>query len=185
MKKFLFLLLIVFCLINSAFAKHERLYNEAEVPDFKFMHNIDPYEMEDYYNYAWSPYLLFRTASTLYFKDISIPPGYYLLAARNIKNKDYVFFKDNGKVKYVIPVMETDLVSEDFYKRKMPVPKLTKGQKIKKNIGNFFNKLFKNSKKQPPPCSFIEAKNLDGIFYSVIYYYGNKKYTMYFRTSSF
>jgi len=164
---------------------YERLYNEAEVPKIKLMHDLDPYQNEDYYNYAWSPYPLFRTASTLYFKDITIPPGYYLLAAREIKGKDYVFFKEAGKVKYIIPVVETDVVLEDFYKRKMPEPQLTKGQKFKKNTGNFFSKLFKDSKKQPPPRSFIQAQKLDGNFYEIIYYYGNKKYTMYFRTTSF
>lgn len=164
---------------------YEQLYNEAQMPKMKLMHDLDPYQNEDYYNYAWSPYPLFRTATTLYFKETTIPPGYYLLAAREIKGKDYVFFKEAGKVKYIIPVIETDIVLEDFYKRKMPEPQLTKGQKIKKNTGNFFTKLFNNSKKQPPPSSFIEAQKLDGNFYEIIYYYGNKKYTMYFRTTSF
>ncbi len=164
---------------------YEQLYNEAEVPKIKLMHDLDPYQNEDYFNYAWSPYPLFRTASTLYFKDITIPPGYYLLAAREIRGKDYVFFKESGKVKYIIPVIDTQTVLEDFYKRRMPEPQLTKTQKAKKKIGNFFTNLFSNSKKQTPPSSFIEAKKLDGNFYEIIYYYGNKKYTMYFRTSSF
>lgn len=186
-----FKILIGACLIALATAPclasndYEQLYNAEEVPKIKLMHDLDPYQNEDYYNYAWAPYPLFRTASTLYFKEITIPPGYYLLAARTIKGKDYIFFKESGKVKYIIPVIETETVLEDFYKRQMPEPQLTKGQKTKKKAGNFMSKIFKNSSKQPPPSSFIQAQKLDANFYEIIYYYGNKKYTMYFRTTSF
>lgn len=179
------LILILFC--NPVFAAkdYEKLYNEAEVPKIKLMHNLDPYQAEDYFNYAYSPYPLFRTSTTLYFKDIAIPTGYYLLAARHIQDKDYIFFKEAGKVKYIIPVIETDTVLEDFYKRKMPVPQLTKGQKFKKSVVNGWNNVFRNSKKKQPPSSYIEGHTLDANFYEIIFYYGNKKYTMYFRTTSF
>ncbi len=186
MKKIL-LILTMLLLSQQCFAAkdYEMLYNEAEVPQIKLMHNLDPYQNEDYYNYAWSPYPLFRTATTLYFKDIIIPPGYYLLAARNIKNKDYIFFKDSGKVKYIIPVIETDIVLEDAYKNKIPEKKLTKSQKAKKKITHFFDNLFENTKKIDPPTSFIQAQQLDSNFMEIIYYFGNNKYTMYFRTTSF
>ena len=186
MRKF-FIIVLILITAQACFAKkdYERLYNEAEVPKIKLMHNLDPYQDEDYFNYAWSPYPLFRTATTLYFKDIVIPPGYYLLAARTIKDKDYIFFKESGKVKFIIPVIETDTVLKDTYKRKMPVPELTKTQKAKNKIGSFFKNHFSNSKKQDPPSSYIQAQKLDDNFHEIIYYYGNKKYTMYFRTSSF
>ena len=187
MKKQLIGISILILLCNTAFAAkdYETLYNNAEVPKIKLMHNLDPYQNEDYFNYAYSPYPLFRTSSTLYFKDITIPPGYYLLAARNIKDKDYIFFKESGKVKYIIPVIETDVVLEDFYKRKMPVPQLTKGEKFKKKVANGWNNIFRNSKKRQPPSSYIEGHALDGNFFEIVFYYGNKKYTMYFRTTSF
>lgn len=188
MRNLITIFLIVFVLSTqsvSAKADYETLYNEAEVPKIKLMHDLDPYQAEDYLTYAYAPFALFRTASYLYFKEITIPPGYYLLAARTIKGKDYVFFKEAGKVKYIIPVMETDVVLEDFYKRMMPVPEKTKWQKFKQGVGNAFSKIGRDSKRQPPPNSYIEAQRLDANFYQVIYYYGNKKYTMYFRTSSF
>ena len=186
MKRLLILIFSMF-VCSSAFASKdiESLYNNAEKPDIKLMHNLDPYQNEDYFNYAYSPYPLFRLSTTLYFKDSAIPPGYYLLAARNIKDKDYVFFKEAGKVKFIIPVIETDTVLEDFYKRKMPVPELTKGQKFKNKVENGWHKVFKGGKKQPPPTSYIEGHLLDGNFYELIFYYGNKKYTMYFRTTGF
>ncbi len=187
MKYFLKILVVALMCTSCAFAAkdYEKMYNNAEVPQIKLMHDLDPYQNEDYFNYAYSPYPLFRTASTLYFKDLVITPGYYLLAARNIKGKDYIFFKAEGKVKFIVPAIETEVVLEDFYKRKMPVAKLTKWQKFKKRISDGWNKKFKNSKKMPPPSSYIEAKILDENFYEIVFYYGNKKYTMYFRTSSF
>ncbi|MBQ2871926.1 hypothetical protein IJE86_09500 [bacterium] len=187
MRKLIITLLGIFLSTQSVLAAkdYEKLYNEAEVPKIKLMHNLDPYQNEDYYNYTWAPYPLFRTATALYFKDITIPPGYYLLAARTIKDKDYIFFKESGKVKFIIPVIETDIVLEDSYQRKMPTPKLTKTENVKKKIASFFKNHMSNSKKQDPPSSFIQAQKLDENFHEIIYYYGNKKYTMYFRTSSF
>ena len=186
MKKIFILLLILGLAQNSFAAKdYEQLYNEAEVPQIKLMHNLDPYQNEDYFNYAWSPYPLFRTATTLYFKDITIPPGYYLLAARNIKDKDYIFFKENGKVKFIIPVIETDIVLEETVKQKIPEQKLTTTKKMRKKITHFLDNLFENTKKIDPPTSFIQAQQLDNNFIEIVYYFGNQKYTMYFRTSSF
>lgn len=186
MKKLMILFLIFVC-ANPCFAAkdYERLYNEAQMPQIKLMHDLDPYQDEDYFNYAWSPYPLFRTSTTLYFKDITIPPGYYLLAARNIKDKDYIFFKASGKVKYIIPVVDTEIVLEDTYKGKIPQKKLNKTQKTKKKIAHFFDNLFENTKKIDPPTSYIQAQQLDNNFMEIVYYFGNNKYTMYFRLTSF
>ena len=186
MRKILIILLILLSAQASFATKdYEKLYNEAELPTFKLMHDLDPYQDEDYFNYTWSPYPLFRTATTLYFKDVTIPPGYYLLAARNVQGKDYMFFKASGKVKYIVPIIETDTVLEDSYKQKIPEKKLTKTQKLRKKTTHFLNNLSKNTKKIDPPTSFIQAQQLDSQFMEVVYYYGNKKYTMYFRTTSF
>ncbi len=187
MKAIILLFTFIFFCNTTAFAAkdYEKIYNETETPQINLMHDLDPYQNEDYFNYAYSPYPLFRTATTLYFKDKIIEPGYYLLAARTIKGKDYIFFKSNGKVKFIIPVVETDIVLEDFYKKKMPVPELTKWQKFTKNLGEKIGKHLTASKKQPPPTSYIEAQTLDENFYEIVFYYGNKKYTMYFRTSGF
>lgn len=186
MKKVLVLFLIFFVgAIKCAAFDYETAYNETPVSDIEFMHSLDPYETEDYYKYAWAPYPLFRTATTLYFKTVTIPPGYYILTARNIKGKDYVLFKDNGKVEFIIPVLKTEIISETFYERYMPTPKLTKGQKFKEGTVKTFRKIFRVKEKVPPPKSFIEAKMADGSFFELLYYYGNSKYYMYFRTSSF
>ena len=161
------------------------IYRNLEVPTHKYIHDLDPEEFVDTQNAAWSPYSLFRLTAPLYFKTIAIKPGYYLLTPREHAGNWYMLFKESGKVKYIIPVIETDIVLEDSYKNKIPEKKLTKSQKAKKKITHFFDNLFENTKKIDPPTSFIQAQQLDNNFMEIIYYFGNNKYTMYFRTTSF
>ena len=73
MKKIIFTItLILFSVLTSdvnAFAEpdYEILYAKSQEADFRFMHDIDPYQDEDNFKYAWSPYLLFRSSSNLTF----------------------------------------------------------------------------------------------------------------------
>ena len=66
---------------------YEVLYAQAQEADFKFMHDIDPFQDEDNFKYAWSPYLLFRSSSNFTFKSSTIPAGYYLLTPREKNGK--------------------------------------------------------------------------------------------------
>ncbi len=183
--KLLFLTFTLFLTFAPAFAadNYYELYDGAQMADFKLLKDIDPFQAQDYYDYAWAPYPLFRTCSTLIFKDISIEPGYYLLAARKMNGKDYVFFKEQGKVKHIIPVVKTETVPEFFYENIMPQPKKTKWQKFTTGVSDKFFKTAKNSKKQSPPNSFIQTSKIDNNITVVTLFYGELKYYMVFKTS--
>lgn len=185
MKK-LFLILFLFIFAGSAFARNEadhyiKKYEEAQMPDFELVQDLDPYQVEEYYRYAWAPYPLFRTSIDLYFKKIHIVPGYYILTPRTIKDKQYVFFKQGGKVIYIVPVCETDLVTEVFYKSKTPVPKRNVFGKIYYRTRTGFYNVFRKSKKREPPKSYIEASTIDNMYFRIDVYYGTQCYTMYFK----
>ena len=141
MKKNL-LFLILFSALATAPAlgatDYARLYENAQVADFELVHKIDPYQNEDYQKYAYAPYPLFRLSSDVYFKNQAIPAGYYILTPRVIKNHDYVFFKEAGKVSYIIPVVKKELVPVDFYHNNLPTPKLTKWQNFCKKTNCSF-----------------------------------------------
>ena len=65
----------------------EQMYRDMPVPEFKYMHNIDPGEYQDTMYSTWSPYPLFRLTTPLFFKSIAIEPGYYLLTPREKNGK--------------------------------------------------------------------------------------------------
>ena len=186
MKKiFVIVVLFVLFFANSVFAgeaeKFIQKYENAQLADFELVHDLDPYQVEDYYKYSWAPYPLFRTSIDLYFKTIHIVPGYYILTPRTIKDKPYVFFKQNGKVVYIIPVCETDLVSPAFYKDKLPQPKRNFFGKVYVKSRRTFYKVFRKGKKQDPPNAFIEASTVDNEYFRIDLYFDTQCYTMYFK----
>ena len=79
---------------------------------------------------TWSPYPLFRLASPIFFKSITIEPGYYALTPREYKDNWYILFKEGGKIKYIIPVYEREIVPMTFYDDHIPKPKLTISQSL-------------------------------------------------------
>mgnify|MGYP005797613035 FL=1 len=87
MKKFLAVLGILFFSMSVCAEEvdYQQVYRDLEVPTLKYVHNIDPGEYYDTQNSTWSPYPLFRLTATLYFKSITIEPGYYLLTPREHK----------------------------------------------------------------------------------------------------
>ncbi len=187
MKKIAVLLFILLTLKLPSVAQiddYDLLYYQAQKCDVKLMHDIDPFQDEEYQKYAWSPYPLYRTSSYMYFKDITIPPGYYLLTPRKLKGIDYVLFKSAGKVKYIIPAVKKETVPIDFYQKQMPVPKQTKWQKFTKNVKDKFYSTFKSSKKIPPPKAFIDFKP-EGRYFIIKLYYGDDCYVMAFRKNQY
>lgn len=183
MKKFLFciLSLIIFQMQALADTDWEELYNTSKPFESKLMHGIDPFQDEDNIKYSYTPYPLMRISTYLYYKSFTIDPGYYQLTPRKMNDKYYVFFKTNGKVKFIIPVVKRDVVSSAFYKKYMPDPKLTLGQSTAKNWKNFWGKVFKDSGKQPPPASFVELVSLDTFYILKLYYKEHCYYTVYKR----
>lgn len=186
MRKIILILFLFIFTANLTFAyepDYRQIYNDLQVPTFSYMHGIDPGQYYDNKNTTWSPYPLFRLCSSIYFKTITIPPGYYLLTPTTYKGSDYILFKEVGLVKYIIPVYKKEFVPEGFYDSHLPKPKLRFSQKLEKNIMTFVGKHFKNSQRKPIPQSYLEANDLDNKFVSIIVYYGPYRYYLIFRTS--
>lgn len=189
MKKILNIILtsvLLACVCGKALADidYDSLYYQSNSTPPKLMHSIDPYQDEDNLKYAWSPYPLFRTSSTLYYMDKTIPPGYYLLTPRKLKDVDYVFFKENGRISFVIPVAKKEAVAPMFYDQYLPKPKLTKWQQFWKNRSDTFYKHHKNSKKMPPPPAYIEVADV-GNYFLVKLYFDTDCYWLLFKCSKY
>ena len=157
------------------------IYNSLEPAKHSYMHDIDPDQYYDMKDATWAPYPLLRLNSYIYFKNISIEPGYYLLTPREHKGKWYLLFKQNGKVAHIIPIYERDITPEFFYEKHLPKPKLTKAQKIHMGTLSFLGK-FKSTKRKDPIKCYMEITDLENHFVSIIIYYGNHKYSTIFRT---
>ena len=61
---------------------YPQIYNDLQVPTFSYLHDIDPDQYYDMKDTSWSVYPLLRLISPIYFKNITIEPGYYLLTPR-------------------------------------------------------------------------------------------------------
>ncbi len=160
----------------------EQMYRDMPVPDFKYLHNIDPEEYLDTKNSTWSPYPLFRLTAPLYFKSVAIEPGYYLLTPREHEGKWYILFKEAGKVRYIVPCYKKEMVPMDFYKNNLPQVKMTTAQRIREKTLKLVGKYIKSSKREPIPDTFLEADDLDNNFISLIVYWGNYRYYFVLRT---
>lgn len=161
---------------------YRQRYLDMQVPTFSYMHGIDPGQYYDNKNAAYSIYPLFRLNSPIYFKTITIPPGYYALTPVTYKGEEYLLFKDNGLVKYTVPVYKKDLVPSGFYESHIPKLKLRWNEKLSVNTASFLGKHFKNSQRRPAVQSYLEVNDLDNKFVSIIVYYGPYKYYTLFRT---
>lgn len=180
-KKFFIVILISIISQIPAFADidWDDLYNESQPFESKLMNDIDPFQDEDTIQYAYTPYPLFRTSVILYYKNMKIDAGYYQLTPRKMNGKFYVFYKTNGRVKFIIPVVKREVVPENYYKKYTPEPKRTAGQTIVKNLKNFSGKVFKGSGKQPPPPSSVKLENYPTCYVMKLYYKDHCYYTVY------
>ena len=177
MKRFFVIISILFFCAGSVFAQdYESLYENQKPADFKLIKGIDPFQENDYLNYAWAPYPLFRLSRVLYYKDGTMEPGYYLLVPREMKGHTYIFFKENGTVKHIVPVYKTETLPPKFYDTHIPKPAKTKGQKFRDGAKQKFNNIFKGSKQQSPPQAFISTSIIEDNYYELTLYFGQKKY---------
>lgn len=185
MKKIILILLLFFVSAKICMADDsdfQQTYYNLEVPNFSYVHGIDPGEYYDNKPYTWTPYPLFRLSSALYFKNVVIPPSYYLLTPTTYKGKDYILFKEYGRVKYIIPVYKKEFVPEGFYDSHLPKPKTKFSQKINKAIMTGIGKICKRSQRRELPQSYIEVNDLDNKFVSIVLYYGPYMYYTIYRT---
>ena len=160
---------------------YSQIYNNLEPASFSYMHDIDPDQYYDTKDATWSPYPLLRLNSYIYFKNIAIEPGYYLLTPREYKGKWYLLFKQNGTVSHIIPVYDRAIVPQGFYETHLPKPKLNFAQKVHMGTLSFLGK-FKSTKRRDPIKSYMEISDLENYFLSIVIYYGNHKYYTIFRS---
>ena len=184
MKKYLLILtlLMLGTISNAKDIDYQQIYRDLEVPSVKFIHDIDPGEYYDTKNSTWSPYPLFRLTSPLYFKTITIEPGYYLLTPREHKGHYYMLFKEAGKVKYVIPIYEKEIVPLTFYDDNLPQAKLAPSQKVHLKLLDLMGKFVPSAKREPTPETYLETTELDNNFISIVIYWGDYRYYTIFRT---
>ncbi len=157
-------------------------YRKMPIPQFRYMHDIDPGEYQDTIYTTWSPYPLFRLTAPLFFKSVAIQPGYYLLTPREHEGKWYILFKEAGRIKYIVPCYKRDRVPMGFYENNLPKVKLTTPQKIREATLKFIGKHKKSAKRKPIPDTFLEADDLDNNFISLIVYWGNYRYYFVLRS---
>lgn len=185
MRTILIILIFILGNLNFAFAEdYEKLYEGAKPFGTKLYNDIDPFEDEDSLKYAYSPYPLFRTSAYLYFKDMTIEPGYYTVTPRKLKGEYYVLFKQGGKVRFIIPSAKKEMTPINFYKANIPEMKKTKWQKFTGAVSNKFYTTCIKSQKVPPPKSYIKV-DTDIKFIVVTVYYGDDKYTLIFKRTPY
>ena len=171
--------------ISCAETNYYKIYEDMQPADFSYQHGVDPEQYYDMEHTTWSPYPLFRLNSALIFKNITIEPGYYLLTPRKHKDSWYMLFKDNGKVRYIIPIYERDYVPEMFYENNLPKEKLTFSQKAHINLLNFVGKIAPSSKRKEAPKTYLEINDIDKNFVQIVVYWGDFRYYTLFKTSGF
>lgn len=185
MKKIFLILFLIFLCTGKSFCYEEdyrQIYMDMPVPTFSYTHGIDPGQYYDNKDASYSVYPLFRLTSPIYFKTVTINPGYYALTPVMYKNEPYLLFKDCGVVKYTIPVYKKEIVPEGFYESHLPKPKLKWQQKMSKNFYTFVGKHFKRAKRKPAVKAYLEVNDLDNKFVCIIVYFGNYRYYTLFRT---
>lgn len=179
-----FLIIIGSFIFQTSYGEEDfqKIYDELEPANFEYIFGIDPYQAEEYTKYMFSPYPLLRTGVNFIFKETIIPPGYYLLTPRKYEGRTYVLFKEQGRVKYMIPAYNVDLTTEEFYDENIPKPKMSKWKKVKTGIADTIGTMFpKKTQRMPIPKSYMEINDIDGEFYQVILYYETKKYFLIFK----
>ena len=164
---------------------YEQAYRDMQVPDFSYVHGVDPDQYYDMKDSMWSPYPLLRLNSPLYFKSITIEPGYYLLTPREYKGDWYILFKESGKVKYTIPVFAKDFTPESYYKNALPELDMKKSQRWQIKFLNAWGKYVRSSKRKPAISCNIELTDLDNNFLLMELYYGSHKYSTIYRVEKF
>ena len=91
----IFSILILGLAVQAEPTDYEQIYRDMPVPDFSYVHDVDPGEYYDTERSTWSPYPLLRLTAPLYFKTISIAPGYYLLTPRQ-QDGNWYYLDNSG-----------------------------------------------------------------------------------------
>ena len=181
MKKLLLILSIFFMGVSCIAQDYDSIYENLKEADFEYVFGIDPFQAEDYVKYNASPYPLLRLGVDYKFKDTVIERGYYLLTPREKNGQDYVLFKQEGRVKYIIPVYKKELVDVDFYQKHVPSIKKGPWSRFCDNMSKTVGKISKQSKRSELPKAYIEADEIGNRYWQLFLYYDTQKYYMLFE----
>ena len=166
-------------------ADYEQAYRDMPVPDFSFVHGVDPDQYYDMKDTMWSPYPLMRLNSPLYFKTITIEPGYYLLTPRKYKDNWYILFKEAGAIKYTIPVFDKSFTPEFYYRDNLREADMSRSARWQVKFLDAWGKYVRKSKRKPPTKCNVELTDLDNNFLLLELYYGPHKYSTIFRVEKY
>ena len=166
-------------------ADYEQAYRDMPVPTFSYVHGVDPDQYYDMKSTSWSPYPLLRLNSPLYFKTITVQPGYYLLTPRQYKDDWYILFKEAGAVKYTIPVFDKSHTPEFYYRDTLKEADMTRSARWQVKFLHAWGKYIRKSKRRPEVKCNIELTDLDNNFLLLDLYYGAHKYSTIFRIEKF
>ncbi len=164
---------------------YEQAYRDMQVPTFSFVHGVDPDQYYDMKDTTWSPYPLLRLNSPLYFKTMTIEPGYYLLTPRQYKDDWYILFKEAGTVKYIVPAFEKKFTPANYYRDNLKELDMTRSARWQVKFLNAWGKYIRKSKRRPEIKCNIELTDLDNNFVLIELYYGAHKYSTIFRMEKY
>ena len=164
---------------------YEQAYRDMDVPTFSFVHGVDPDQYYDMKSTTWSPYPLLRLNSPLYFKTITIEPGYYLLTPRQYKDDWYILFKEAGAVKYIIPVFDKSFTPATYYRDHTPEYDMSRSARWQLKFLHAWGKYIRSSRRKPEITCNIELTDLDNNFLLLDLYYGANKYSTVLRIEKF
>ena len=164
---------------------YEQAYRDMQVPDFSYIHGVDPDQYYDMKSTTWSPYPLLRLNSPLYFKTITINPGYYLLTPRKYKDNWYILFKEAGVVKYTIPVFDKSFTPATYYRDNLPEHDMSRSARWQLKFLHAWGKYVRSSRRKPEIKCNVELTDLDNNFLLIDLYYGAHKYSTIFRIEKF
>ena len=181
--KFLTSFFLFFAINCPSYAENfEEIYESLKQADFEYIFGIDPYQAEDYTKNMFSPYPLLRTGVNFIFKDTVIPPGFYLLTPRKHNGQTYILFKEQGRVKYMVPCYQVDMAIPKEYNKYNPKPKVSVWKKVKTGVADMVGTVApKKTQRKPMPKAYMEINDIDGEFYQVILYYDTGKYYLIFK----
>ena len=99
---------------------YQEIFDNLQDVQVQFIHDEDPDEYYDTQKIYFSPYPLIRLTQTLYVRNQVIKPGFYLMTPREYNGKRCVLFKQEGKIKHIVPIFEYKTIIPEFEYQKPP-----------------------------------------------------------------
>ena len=98
--------------------------------------------------------------------------------------KDYILFKQNGKVQFIIPVAKKESTPMNFYEANVPQPKLTMWQSFCKKVRKKFYDTATDAKRITPPNSLVNV-DVDSKYILLNMYYEEDKFVLVFKRTPY